>query len=55
MKTPAIRHVGFEHLALLENVLVNHENCVRNHDAGAQQLDNIDATADHISAFSAVR
>lgn len=48
MRTLAIRHVGFEHLDLLEDLLVERGHDVRYLDAGVRPLDNVDPMADQL-------
>ena len=48
MRTLAIRHVGFEHLDLLEDILNDRGHEVRYLDAGVRPLDDIDPIADHL-------
>ena len=48
MRTLAIRHVGFEHLDLLEDILNDRGHEVRYLDAGVCPLDDIDPIADHL-------
>ena len=48
MRTLAIRHVGFEHLDLLEDILNDRGHEVRYLDAGVRPLDDVDPMADHL-------
>ena len=48
MRTLAIRHVDFEHLDLLEDVLSRRGHDVRYLDAGVKPLDNMDPLSDHL-------
>ena len=48
MRTLAIRHVAFEHLDLLENILSRRGHDVRYLDAGVRPLDDMDPIADHL-------
>ena len=48
MRTLAIRHVGFEHLDLFEDILKNRGHEVRYLDAGVRLFDDIDPMADHL-------
>lgn len=48
MRTLAIRHVGFEHLDLLEDILNDRGHEVRYLDAGVRRLDDVDPMADSL-------
>ena len=48
MRTLAIRHVDFEHLDLLEDILSRRGHDVRYLDAGVKPLDNVDPLSDHL-------
>ena len=48
MRTLAIRHVGFEHLDLLEDLLEERGHDVRYLDAGVRRLDDVDPMADQL-------
>jgi len=48
MRTLAIRHVAFEHLDLLENILEQRGHEIRYLDMGVDQLDDIDPQADDL-------
>ncbi len=48
MRTLAIRHIGFEHLDLLEDLLKERGHDVRYLDAGVRRLDDVDPMADQL-------
>ena len=48
MRTLAIRHVGFEHLDLLEGILEQRGHEIRYLDMGVDRLDDIDPQADDL-------
>lgn len=48
MRTLAIRHVGFEHLDLLEDILIERGHDVRYLDAGVRPLVDVDPMADDL-------